>query len=83
MNENQTEKLTFDRREAAKRLGISVVTLDREIAKKKMPHFRVGRRVLFTQELLLQYILLNTKNAGLGPIKLREVDDRYDLPRSR
>ena len=39
-----TSTLTFNRKEAARRLGISVVTLDREIAKKKMPHFRVGRR---------------------------------------
>ena len=58
-----TDTLTFDRKEAARRLGISVVTLDREIAKKKMPHFRVGRRILFTENLLLEYINQNTKNA--------------------
>jgi excisionase family DNA binding protein len=55
-------KITFDRKEAAKRLGISVVTLDRELAKKRMPHFRIGRRVLFTEELLQKYIEKNTKN---------------------
>ncbi len=55
------EKLTFDRHEAAQRLGISVVTLDRELARKRMPHFRVGRRVLFTDELLRRYIAENTQ----------------------
>ncbi len=63
MNQEKTEKMTFDRKEAAYRLGVSVVTLDRELAKKKMPHFRVGRRVLFTQELLESYIEQNTKDA--------------------
>lgn len=57
-----TNTLTFDRKEAARRLGISVVTLDREIAKNKMPHFRVGRRILFTEKLLWEYIEQNTKN---------------------
>ena len=57
------EKLTFDRHEAAQRLGISVVTLDRELARKRLPHFRVGRRVLFTDELLRSYIEENTQNA--------------------
>lgn len=56
-----SQKITFDRKEAASRLGISVVTLDRQLAKNKMPHFRVGRRVLFTAELLETYIAQNTK----------------------
>jgi excisionase family DNA binding protein len=62
MNTENKDKITFDRKEAARRLGISIVTLDREIAKKKMPHFRVGRRVLFTERLLQEYIEQNTKN---------------------
>ncbi|HXH68738.1 MAG TPA: helix-turn-helix domain-containing protein [Pyrinomonadaceae bacterium] len=61
MNQEKA-KITFDRKEAAQKLGISVVTLDREMAKKRMPHFRIGRRVLFTQELLEKYIAQNTKN---------------------
>ena len=64
MNEKNTEKLTFDRKEAARKLGVSVVTVDRELAKKRMPHFRVGRRVLFTQELLEKYIEKNTHKSG-------------------
>lgn len=63
MVQENNSKMTFDRKEAARKLGISVVTLDREIAKKRMPHFRVGRRVLFTQELLERYILQNTQDA--------------------
>ena len=62
MNAESTEKITFDRKEAARKLGVSVVTIDRELAKKRIPHFRVGRRVLFTQELLERYIEKNTKN---------------------
>lgn len=62
MNQQNTGKITFDRKEAARKLGVSVVTVDRELAKKRMPHFRIGRRVLFTQELLEQYIEKNTKN---------------------
>jgi excisionase family DNA binding protein len=62
MNQEKTQRITFDRKEAARKLGISVVTLDRELAKRKMPHFRVGRRVLFTQELLERYIEQNTQD---------------------
>lgn len=53
--------ITYDRKEAAKILGVSLITIDRELAKKRLPHFRVGRRVLFTQELLARYITRNTK----------------------
>lgn len=63
MNQEKTERITLDRKEAAQKLGISVVTLDRELAKNRMPHFRVGRRVLFTQELLEKYIEQNTQDA--------------------
>ncbi len=63
MDIEKTQKITFDRKEAAQKLGISIVTLDRELAKKRMPHFRVGRRVLFTQELLERYIEQNTQDA--------------------
>ncbi len=65
MEENMSsEKITFDRKEAAQRLGISVVTLDREVAKRRMPHLRIGRRVLFTEQLLTQYIEQHTKNTN-------------------
>lgn len=62
--ETKENKITLDRREAAKRLGISLITLDRELAKKRIPHFRVGRRVLFTENHLEQYIERNSKNCN-------------------
>lgn len=61
MSTDDNKKITFDRKEAAQRLGISVITIDRELARKKISHFRVGRRVLFTEEHLDQYIQKNTK----------------------
>lgn len=49
----------FDRKEAARRLGLSVVTIDRELARENITHFRNGRRVLFTQAHLDEYIKRN------------------------
>jgi excisionase family DNA binding protein len=55
-----TEQLqAFDRKEAARRLGLSVVTLDRELARENITHVRIGRRVLFTQAHLDEYIKRN------------------------
>jgi excisionase family DNA binding protein len=50
---------TFNRREAARLLGLSVATIDRELAREKITHFRSGRRVLFTQAHLDEYIKRN------------------------
>jgi excisionase family DNA binding protein len=61
MEKEKVERSGFGRKEAARRLGVSVVTVDRELGKKRMPHYRIGRRVLFTQELLDQYIDQNTR----------------------
>lgn len=57
------EKQAFDRKEAARRLNISVVTLDRELARDNISHFRSGRRVLFTQLHLDEYIRRNEHKA--------------------
>jgi excisionase family DNA binding protein len=73
MKEAVKEKFTYDRKEAARRLGISVVTLDREVANKRMPHFRIGRRVLFTNELLEMYISQNTRMAP--PKRIRKLNN--------
>lgn len=64
MSESNAKRITFTRNEAAKRLGISVVTLDRELARRRIPHLRIGRRVLFTDELLRRYIEENTERCG-------------------
>jgi excisionase family DNA binding protein len=50
---------TFNRIEAARRLGLSVATIDRELARENITHFRIGRRVLFTQAHLNDYIKRN------------------------
>ncbi len=65
MNEEKIDKTVFDRKEAARRLGISVVTVDRQLAKKRLPHFRVGNRVLFNQKMLDQFIDQNTKYSAV------------------
>jgi excisionase family DNA binding protein len=62
MNEVQIE--AFDRKEAARRLGLSVVTIDRELARGNITHFRSGRRVLFTQTHLDEYIKRNERKAN-------------------
>ena len=61
MERNQTQ--TFDRREAARRLGLSVATIDRELARENITHVRSGRRVLFTQAHLDEYIKRNERKA--------------------
>ena len=45
MEEKIKEKLS--RKEAADYLGVSVVTIDRLVAGKKLGHFRIGTRVIF------------------------------------
>lgn len=62
MNKDQCE--AFDRKEAARRLGLSVVTIDRELARGNITHFRSGRRVLFTQAHLDEYIKRNERKAN-------------------
>lgn len=50
---------TFDRKEAARRLGLSIATIDRELARENITHVRSGRRVLFTQAHLDEYLKRN------------------------
>ena len=51
-----SETSLFDRHEAARRLALSIPTLDRLVKNGRIPHFRVGRRVLFSQELLDDFL---------------------------
>jgi excisionase family DNA binding protein len=46
----------FNRRTASQYLGISLVTLDRALAKRKISHFRVGRRVVFARQHLDDFL---------------------------
>ena len=45
-----TEKLTWDRVECAKQLGVSVRTLDRMVAEKRIPVLMVRSKKLFLPE---------------------------------
>ena len=62
-NERKDNSQAFDRKEAARRLGVSVVTIDRELARGNIAYFRSGRRVLFTQTHLNEYIRRNEHKA--------------------
>lgn len=56
------EKSTFenglrDRKQAAEFLGVSVITIDRNVKNKKLGCYRVGTRVLFDEnEHLLTFL---------------------------
>ncbi len=50
-------KKRLNRKQAADYLGVSIVTLDRAVAKKKISCFRIGRRVLFDSEIHLDAFL--------------------------
>ena len=63
-NRQKDSSRAFDRKEAARRLGVSVVTVDRELARGNIAYFRSGRRVLFTQSHLNDYIKRNEHKVG-------------------
>lgn len=53
----------FTRGEAAKYLGISLVSVDRAISKKRIAHYRVGRRVIFGKHHLDEFLSQNEVKA--------------------
>ncbi len=57
------ESLRFDRCHAADYLGVSVVTIDRALAKRKISCFRIGRRVIFSKEQLDNFLRRNEAKA--------------------
>ena len=54
-NEN-TLTLTLTREQAARRLQISVSMVDSLVKRGKLGHFRAGRRVLFNDDHLVEYL---------------------------
>jgi len=48
----QNDNIVFNRKEAAKYLGISLWTLDQETREGKIPHIRIARRVLYRKATL-------------------------------
>jgi len=70
-NGSRPAKQRFDRREAADYCGISVVSIDRALANRKISCFRIGRRVIFSLAHLDEFLSRNeckakiyTKNKG-------------------
>lgn len=56
MYETEITSKIHDRRSAASRLGISVITLDRERARRRIGYIQIGRRVLFTEAQIAEYL---------------------------
>lgn len=59
MEENNLQKRVLNRKEAAIFLGVSMVTIDRAISKRKIGFFRIGRRVVFGQSHLETFLVSN------------------------
>jgi len=49
--------------ELAEILQVSVVTIDRLIAAKKLPHLRVGTSIRFTKANIEEFISTNTRDS--------------------
>jgi len=47
---------TMTKKEFAERVGLSVATVSRDMAKQIVPHLKRGRRVLFTEKHAEQYL---------------------------
>ena len=63
------EKQRFSRSEASLYLGVSVVTVDRAIAKGKLSFFRIGRRVVLDKTHLDAFLKGNeyiASDMGMG-----------------
>jgi excisionase family DNA binding protein len=49
-----TERL--NRSAAAEYCGVSIITIDRALARKAIRHFRIGRRVIFSKAQLDEFL---------------------------
>lgn len=65
--ETESEK-RFDRSEAAGYLGVSIVTVDRALASRKLACFRIGRRVLIAQKHLDDFLRRCEQNVRGGKV---------------
>jgi excisionase family DNA binding protein len=66
---SETDKLLFSTEEASAKLGISVDWLRRAVREKTIPHVKLGRRVLFSQQHLDQIIDRNTVTPVVTPAR--------------
>jgi excisionase family DNA binding protein len=56
-------KQCFSRLEAAYYLGVSVITIDRALVGKKLGCYRIGRRIVFSQQHLDEFLMNNEHKA--------------------
>lgn len=49
----------YTRKEAAAYCGVSVITIDRALARKEIAHFRIGKRVVFDRRHLDEFLANN------------------------
>lgn len=54
--QESNEKRVLDSTEAAKYLGISYWLIRKLVREKKIPHYKIESKTLFTKEILDQYI---------------------------
>ncbi len=74
MEEKLSGKQRFDRRDAADYCGVSVVTIDRALAGKKISCFRIGRRVIFSLGHLDEFLSRNECKAKIHGRNKGKVD---------
>ncbi|MBA2761258.1 MAG: helix-turn-helix domain-containing protein [Segetibacter sp.] len=53
----------FSRSEAAYYLGVSVITIDRAVGGRKLACYRIGRRIVFSQTHLDEFLMNNEHKA--------------------
>ena len=53
-------------REAAARLGVSVFTLRAWLRQRRLPHVKLGRRVLVSEDAIRRFVEMNTVPAREG-----------------
>ena len=66
------EQKTLDRREAARYLGVCVMTVDRATRDGEIDHYRIGRRVLFDEEQLDRFLMKSENKSNQSRIELKE-----------
>ena len=66
-----TEKRVLDSTEAAQYLGISYWLIRKLVREKKIPHYKIESKTLFTKELLDRYI--EDSLEGRKKLKTKEI----------
>ncbi len=75
-------KQCFSRSEAAYYLGVSVITIDRAVGGRKLACYRIGRRIVFSQTHLDEFLMNNehkAKDYGKNKKKIGWFSDNQEL----